>query len=68
MDLTNVYRWCDDNGGGLVYATSIEEATAKIKAYLKDMWDDRSGYGLKVWQMSNDSYFCKEHPDVLDIY
>lgn len=58
----HLYRWCDNYGGGLVIATSTDDAREKLaKAY-----PDRNSF--VIWLCSNDDYFDEEHPDVLDIY
>lgn len=62
INFSNLYRWCDDYGGGLVIAGSVEEAREKlIKAY-----PDRRSF--LIWLWIDDDYFDKENPDVLDIY
>lgn len=66
FDLTNLYRWCDPYGGGLVIASSKEEAKEKlIKKYTGA---DRDFDRLIIWHWTNDDYFDEENPDVLDIY
>lgn len=61
-----LYRWCDDDGGGLVYASSAEDA--KEKLFKKFKGTDRDLSNLKIWPWKNDDYFDAENNCVLDIY
>lgn len=61
----NLYRWCDDYGGGLVIASSKEDAKEKlIKKYKAERDPDK----YIIWLWTNDDYFDKDNEDVLDIY
>lgn len=62
-----IYRWCDDYGGGIVFAPTIEEARSLVIEKLKKDERDRIST-LKVWPWLNDDYFDKNHELVLDIY
>ena len=63
FNIENLYRWCDNYGGGLVIASSEEEAREKlIKKY------DNSRGELIIWPWTNDDYFDKDNRDVIDIY
>lgn len=65
MNLLDVlYRWSDDFGGGLVIATSIDEAKDMVVRLL----GDKIGGELKVWPWKDDDYFNEDHPGVMDIY
>lgn len=64
-DLTNLYRWCDPYGGGLVIANSAEEAKDKVAKMLSE---ERLVQGLIIWPWLNDDYYDEENPDVFDIY
>ena len=64
FDLDSVYRWCDDIGGGIVIASSVEDATNKLREKYKE---DRLE-NLKVWPWKNDDYFDIGNVDVFDIY
>ena len=64
MNLSNLYRWCDENGGGLVIASSIEEA--KEKLVKKN--DGSFAEDYKVWPWENDDYYDEDNIDVFDIY
>ena len=65
FDLNNLYRWCDDYGGGLVIADSLIDAQAKLE---KALGEDRDPNKVIIWPWHLDDYFDKENPDVLDIY
>ena len=67
FDLDNLYRWCDDYGGGLVIAKSLVDAQEKLeKMFRKD--EERDANKTIIWPWYLDDYFDKENPDVLDIY
>ena len=68
MNWNNVYRWCDDFGGGLVMATSANEAEVKIRAYMSDVGQADERTKFTIWSLLNDDYYNEKHPDVLDIY
>lgn len=58
--LENLWRWSDDNGGGIVKARTIAEAELKL-----------SRYGRKnctIWLWLKDDYYDEKNPDVFDIY
>lgn len=62
------YRWCDYISGGIVLASSIDEAKEKLqKKYGVEFMGDRSG-SLKIWPWENDDYYDEDNPDVFDIY
>lgn len=65
FDLGNLYRWCDDYGGGLVIADSLIDAQEKLD---KMFGEDRDVNKVIIWPWHLDDYFDKENPDVLDIY
>ena len=65
FNLDNLYRWCDDYGGGLVIADSLIEAQEKLD---KMFGEDRDVNKVIIWPWHLDDYFDKENPDVLDIY
>lgn len=65
FDLNNLYRWCDDYGGGLVIANSLIEAKEKLE---KMFGEERDIEKVIIWTWRLDDYFDKENPDVLDIY
>lgn len=60
------YRWCDDFGGGIVVAFSVEDAREKLKKKYQAM-GDRNGE-FKIWPWENDDYYDKNNPCVFDIY
>lgn len=63
MMLELLWRYSINDGeyGGLVIATSEEEAYKKVnKKYGRN--------DFAVWKMSNDDYFDSENADVLEIY
>ena len=58
--LEKLWRWSDDNGGGIVKARTIEEAKLKL-----------SKYGRKdctIWLWLKDDCYDEKNPDVFDIY
>lgn len=64
IELTDIYRWCDNFGGGLVIAASIEDARKKLdKKYPK-----RLGGTWNIWPWKHDDYYDENNVDVLDIY
>ena len=63
MNLSNLYRWCDPYGGGIVIAESELEAEKKLTA---KYGNERGEY--IIWPLTMDDYFDEENPDVLDIY
>ena len=65
MDLDKIYRWCDPYGGGIVIATSFEDAQNKLTRMLGSA---RLIEEIIIWPWLNDDYFDKENPDVFDIY
>lgn len=65
FDLNNLYRWCDDYGGGIVIADSRTEAQEKLE---KMFGEDRDTDKLIIWPWHLDDYYDEENPDVLDIY
>lgn len=68
MDISNVYRWYWDAGGGLVIAKSIEEARNKIvrKFEHTDLKDNLES--LAIWSWEDDDFYDENHSDVFDIY
>ena len=65
LDLSKVYRWCDDYGGGIVIADSIEDAESKLRSY----YPVESGrHKFKIWLWMVDDYYDSSNPDVFDIY
>ena len=66
INLGQLYRWCDDFGGGLVIATSIEDAREKLEKKYQSM-KNRNGE-FKIWPWENDDYYDEDNKDVLDIY
>ena len=65
LEQKKIYRWCDDQGGGIVFASSAREAWVKVVA--KCAADER-GVDLQVWEWERDDFNDPKHPDVLDIY
>lgn len=65
FNLSNLYRWCDDYGGGLVIANSLIEAQEKLE---KMFGEERDANKVIIWAWHLDDYFDKENPYVLDIY
>lgn len=65
FNLSNLYRWSDDYGGGIVIADSLIEANEKVKAYLDE---ERDPDKLIIWPWHLDDYFDEKNPDVLDVY
>ena len=63
--LDNLYRWCDDYGGGIVIADSLTEAQAKLEKMFRE---ERDIDKVIIWPWRLDDYFDEENPDVLDIY
>ena len=60
VDLEKLWRWSDDNGGGIVKARTVEEAKLKLSRYgRKD---------CKIWPWLNDDYYDEKNPDVFNIY
>lgn len=64
LDSSKLYRWCDDYGGGLLLADSVEDAMAK----LNKKYGDSERTKFLVWLWKNDDYYDEENPDVFDIY
>ena len=63
--LSRLYRWSDDHGGGLVIASSVEEAREKLVArYSRYNRTDN----FVIWKATDDDYYDPDHPDVLDVY
>ena len=63
--LNNAYRWCDDWGGGIVFAYSKDEAKEK----LYNMYgESRNVEDMIIWSWTNDELFDEGNPDVFDIY
>lgn len=62
----NVYRWCDDYGGGLVVAESIEDASEKLQKKYKAMGERNGEFTIWLWE--NDDYYDEDNPFVYDIY
>ncbi len=67
FDLNNIYRWCDDYGGGIVIAKSLVDAQAKLEKMLGED-EERDADKVIIWPWHLDDYFDEENPDVLDIY
>lgn len=63
--LENLYRWCDNYGGGIVIAESVVEAQEKVVKYLDE---ERDPNKLIIWPWHLDDYYDEENPDVLDVY
>ena len=63
--LNSLYRWCDGYGGGLVIATSIEDAKEKL---IKKYKDEKHALEFTIWPWKNDDYFDEENDCVFDIY
>lgn len=64
FDSNKLYRWCDDYGGGLLIADSVEDAISKLDKKFKD--EPRTKF--LVWLWKDDDYYDEDNPDVLDIY
>ena len=58
--LEKLWRWCDDNGGGIVKARTIEEAELKLSRYGRT--------GCTIWPWLKDDHYDEQNPDVFDIY
>jgi hypothetical protein len=65
FETNNVYRWCDDYGGGIVLARNGYEAREKL---IKKYGEERGKRGFVIWSWSRDDYFDESNPDVFDIY
>ena len=65
FSLNNLYRWCDNFGGGIVIAESRSDAQEKL---MKALGEDRDPEKLIIWPWHLDDYFDEENPDVLDVY
>lgn len=65
FNLSNLYRWCDSYGGGIVIANSLVEAQEKLE---RTLGEDRDPNELIIWPWYLDEYFDEENQDVLDIY
>lgn len=63
--LSNLYRWCDAYGGGIVIANSLIEAQEKLE---KAFGKERNADEVIIWSWHLDDYFDEKNPDVLDIY
>lgn len=63
--LDNLYRWCDQYGGGIVIANSLLEAKEKVERALSE---ERDPNELIIWPCRLDDYFDEENPEVLDVY
>lgn len=63
FSINNLYRWCDQYGGGLVIADSLEDAGEKLA---KRYGDDREEF--IIWEATNDDYYDDDYPLVFDIY
>ena len=61
--LESIYRWCDAYGGGLVVASSIEDARKKLE---KKYDLDRGPF--IIWPWKKDDYYDENNVDVFDIY
>lgn len=64
LNSDKLYRWCDDYGGGLILADSVEDAISKLDKKFKD--EPRTKF--LVWLWKNDDCYDEENPDVFDIY
>jgi len=63
FNLNNLYRWCDDYGGGIVIAESLLDAGEKLA---KKYGEERKNF--IIWEFVDDDYYDEENPDVFDIY
>lgn len=63
--VSRLYRWSDDYGGGLVIASSVEEAREKLVARYS-RYNRTSNF--VIWKATDDDYYDPDHPDVLDVY
>ena len=61
----NLWRWCDDYGGGLVIAETKDEAKEKLE---KMYGENRNVENVVLWRWTSDDYYDEQNPDVLDIY
>lgn len=65
LQLSYVYRWCDDFGGGIVVARNKDDAQEKLR---EKYGDERSKKSFVIWNWTDDEYFDESNPDVFDIY
>ena len=65
FNLINLYRWCDDYGGGIVIAESLIEAQSKLE---KMFGEERDVEKTIIWPWHLDDYYDEENPDVVDVY
>lgn len=70
--LENIWRYSLNDGecGGIVIASSKEEAELKVREMYGN-WDSTPKSEedmLVVWSVLNDDYYSENYPDVLEIY
>lgn len=69
--LENIWRYSVNDGkyGGIVVASTQEEAEQKVKEMYED-WDGESEKEdvIIVWKAMLDDDYSKDYPDVLEIY
>ena len=66
METVKYYRWGDGFGGGIVLATSAEDAKEKLEKKYSNPMDRRGNFN--IWPWEDDDYYDAEHPCVFDIY
>lgn len=60
------YRWSSDLSGGLVIATSLEDALDKLEKKYADVREKIRDFA--IWPWESDDYYDTENPDVFDVY
>ena len=60
------YRWSSDLSGGVVIATSVEDALDKLKKKYADVMEKIGD--VAIWPWEDDDYYDAENPDVFDVY
>lgn len=60
------FRWSSDLSGGLVIATSLEDALAKLEKKYADVREKIRDFAIWPWEA--DDYYDTDNPDVFDVY
>lgn len=61
-----VYRWSSDLSGGIVIATSMDDALNKLEKKYADVREKIRDFAIWLWE--DDDYYDEANPDVFDIY
>ena len=60
------FRWSSDLSGGIVIATSMEDALEKLENKYANVREKIRNF--TIWRWDEDDYYDEENPNVLDIY